>query len=366
MQIKRTELLAALVYVGGALEKKTTIPILSNVSLSSIEGQLIVAASDLDITKRATVKAEGNGINIAVAGKKLIEVIKASSADEITLTQNDLKLTIKAEAKFTMLGVATKDFPQTEYTTLPLITLNAETVETLLLRTLGATTNEESRYALNAINWEFGKKVKATATNGHYLVHAQHKAEAISLTLLIPKKTCQEVLALSRISDVLSIECDDLTKPSLVKFQSDNHEITSRLMNGQFPNYELVIPKEKDLKKVEVPLDLLRPAVKRCLLMADERTHCIALDMADNTLTLNSASSDVGASSESIAIQLPHDPVKISLNGSYFTEALSTMESETLNLQFKDGNTQFLMREEVKLENDTTVSFWQIIMPMRA
>jgi DNA polymerase III subunit beta len=365
----RSALLPLLTFIASAMDKKNTIPILSNVLIRTEGDDVTFAATDLDTTKITKLKEvkPTPPLNACVAGKKLIEIVKALPTDaEIEFSTTNSKLLIRSgTARFQMPTTDIANFPEINYNTKVITSIPAATIEAALNRTISATTKEESRYALHGINIEIAtNSCLMTATNGHRLAHCcfaiEYPEKGKLPAMIVPVKTCESLLTLSKQSETITLSVDDPQNPKIIKFENETGEtIASRLVSGQFPNYEMVMPKSNKIT-CAVSVEALLLAAKRISLMADERSQALRLTFAANQLTLEAQASDIGDASETVECEYKADEIKMGVNSEYLVETLSCLETDEAKIKLKDGNSQFFITEKGE-----TLTTELVIMPMR-
>ncbi len=361
--IGKTSFLKELNMLQGVVEKKSTIPILSNLLLEAINGELWIKGTDLDVSIstrcEAQIKQEGA---ICIQAKKLFEVIRSLPEAEIEIRrgENDQVSLVCERSRFKMPGLTKDNFPEIKNFDGPFTPILPDLVRTFIGRTVFAITNEESRYALNGAKMEFsGTGVRMVATDGHRLSFIEKQADTgnVQLDVLIPKKTLTELSKLSAETDE-SVEVG----------QSDNHLffkvgkrlLVSRTLSGQFPNYELVLPKDNN-NKIALESARLSSAIKRVALMADERSHAIKFDINDGQINITSQSSELGEAGESLAVEYSGPAISSGFNAQYLLDFFSVVQDGEISLEFKDGSSQV----QIRLKDEVECDFRYIIMPMR-
>ncbi len=363
LKISKTAFLKELNLIQGVVEKKSTIPILSNLLLEAKDGELGIKGTDLDVSIStrcvAEIKQEGS---ICLQAKKLFEIVRALPEAEIELKRGDGdQVGIVCErSRFKMLGLARDNFPeihdfQGEYTAVP-----ADVIRTFINRTSFAITNEESRYALNGAKFEVGDNhLRMVATDGHRLSFIEHKFEVgeKKLDVLIPRKTLAELGRLSAETEE-SVEFG-YTENHLF-FRFGKRLLISRTLSGQFPNYDLVLPKENN-NRVAAEAGPLAAAIRRVALMADERSHAIKFDVTEGQANITSQASDVGEAGETMPVEYAGPVINAAFNAQYLLDFFGVVSDGEIMLEFKDGQSQ----AQLRAKNESDYDFRYIIMPMR-
>ena len=364
LTISKPSLLKELNFIQGVVEKKNTIPILSNLLLEVGNNTLGIKGTDLDVSIstvcEAEVKKEGS---ICVQAKKLFEIVRAlpDAAIEIKSGEQEQVNIICERSRFKMLGLPKDNFPELQEFKGQYVSLPAEVFRTFISRTIFAITNEESRYALNGAKFELSKNgVRMVTTDGHRLSFIEKKWQFPSdykVDVIIPKKTLVELGKL----------CSE-TEESIELGQDENHLffkvgkrlLISRLLSGQFPNYELVLPKENK-NQVMIESGRVASAIRRVALMADERSHAIKFDLGNGQINITSQAADVGEAGETLPVDYAGDAITAGFNAQYLNDFFGVFQDGGVVFEFKDSNSQAQIRPETNGDYD----FRYVIMPMR-
>ncbi len=363
LKVGKSAFLKELNLIQGVVEKKSTIPILSNLLLETKDGGLCLKGTDLDVSISTWFEAEvvKSGSN-CIQAKKLFEIVKALPDAEIEIKQGDNdQINIVCErSRFRMPGLAKDNFPEIKEFDGPFVSIPSELLKTFISRTIFAITNEESRYALNGAKFELTEKnVRMVATDGHRLSFIEKQAGFgnAKLDVLIPKKTLGELARLSAETDE-SVEFG--FDENNLFFKVGRRLLTSRTLSGQFPNYELVLPKENN-HRIVIESDRISSAIRRVALMADERSHAIKFDVSDGQINVTSQAAEVGDAGEILPVDYAGPNITVGFNAQYLLEFFSVIQDGEVALEFKDGNSQVQLR----VNNDVDYEFRYIVMPMR-
>lgn len=375
--IEKSDLLKELNLVQGVVEKKNTIPILSNILIESAgKDRVSILGTDLDVSLRtgavATVAEEGA---MVVSARKLFDIVRSLPDAPIHFTQaaNDW-VTIECErSKFKVVGQAREHFPAVPEWAAAQYVLPSDVLRTLINRTIFAITQEESRYTLNGAFFRLlGPDVRMVATDGHRLAYVERSgvqtgtngngdekaaAGGEEVKALIPKKTLSELLRLSADHDDLVEFAKD---ENHLFFRFGGRVLVSRMLSGQFPNYELVMPKDND-RAVQVEGPTFQSAIRRVALMADERSHAIKFVFGGEKLDITSQSSEVGEAKETLQTDYAGPDVSIGFNAQYLTDFLNVAGDGQVSFEFKDGQSQAQLRPGAGDDYD----YRYVIMPMR-
>ena len=366
MQIKisKSGFLKELNFIQGVVEKKNTIPILSSLLLEANGGNLNIKGTDLDVSISTNCDAEviSEG-SVCLQAKKLFEIVKAlpEAEIEIKVGDNDQVSIVCERSRFKMLGQGKSNFPEIPEFKNAAGHLPADLFRTFITRTIFAATNEESRYALNGAKFELSSEgLRMIATDGHRLSFIEKKGkfgDDLNVEAIIPKKTLAELVKLSSESEeTVEFGKDD----NHLFFKFGRRLLVSRMLSGQFPNYEMVLPKENNYSFV-IECQRIASAVRRVALMADERSHAIKFEIGNGQLNITAQASDVGEAGETLPIEYSGDTMTSGFNAQYVTDFFGVISDGDVKFEFKDGNSQ----AQLKSVGDTEYDFRYVIMPMR-
>lgn len=364
-RIGKSTFLKELGFVYGVVERKSTIPILSNLLIEAQGSELKIRGTDLDLSLSTVVDAEVKEAGaVCVQAKKLFEIVRALPESDIEVRCNGQdQLSIVCErSRFRMPWVAKESFPEVQEFRGQPIEIPADMVRTLISRTAFAITNEESRYSLNGAKFELSADtLRMVATDGHRLAFIEKQGSfgmnGGKLDVIIPRKALTELAKL----------CAD-TEETVVFGYDDNHlyfrvgrrHLSSRLLSGQFPNYEMVLPKDNQ-HRLLIESARIASAIRRVALMADERSHLIKFDLGSGQMNITSQAADVGEAGESIPVEYDGAQIAVGFNAQYLNEFFNVVQDGQVAFEFKDGNSQAQIRPQV----DGDYDFRYIIMPMR-
>lgn len=367
--VKKFDLLRELQLAQGVVERKTTIPILSHLLLEAKGEGLRLTATDLELGIKsgcgAKVKKEGSG---TVPARRLFEIVRTLPDAAIKLkTLENHRLELRCErSHFKLLGMARENFPALPEFPHPLVQIPAGLLQTLIAKTAFAISLEESRYTLNgALLLLKPDSVTMVATDGHRLAHieAPYKLNGLKaeVRVLVPKK------AMGELSRLLG-EADGKTKVEFARddshlfFRVGGRLLISRLLTGQFPNYEAVLPRENN-RIVVLDRDLITSAIKRADLVADQRSHAIRFALDKEKVEISATSSEYGEAHEELIPPKAYsgDPIQIGFNATYLLDFLNAAAAGPISFEFKDdqsaGQARPLAEEDLK--------YRYVVMPMR-
>jgi DNA polymerase-3 subunit beta len=368
--VSRAELLRELTAAQSVVERKTTIPILSNFLFEAADDTLTITATDLDQSIRtscpAKVKKPGA---CTIPARKLFDYIKLLPEGDISIKLMDNHwVQIRAGRSNTkMVGMARANFPMVPgFPTTGAFKIAAASLRNMIAKTIFAISNEESRYTLNgALLVLKAESMAMVATDGHRLAHIEKLGETLEgvtgeKKTLIPRKALSELWSLLNTTEVESLEFAD--DEQTLFFRVGGRVLTSRKLTGQFPNYEAVLPRDNN-KFVIVRSEDLMAAIQRVAQFADERSGAIKIRLETNELKLSSSSTDSGESEDSIETPYNYDPLVVGFNSQYLIDFLKAIGTTgEVRLEFKDAQSAGQMRPEDSTED---VKYRYILMPMR-
>jgi len=366
--VSKQNLQKELGFVQGVVEKKNTIPVLSNILIESVgENTIRITGTDLDVTVRCDMDAEEIATpgSICVQARKLFEIARLLPDAPVSFKKEDNDwVTVKCDrARFKMVGVARDAFPEVPSFKSAPTKLQAGIIKTFIDRTIFAITQEESRYTLSGAKFVLDEAgARMVTTDGHRLAYVEKKDIARNgaretIDTLIPRKTLAELTKLTAgFDEEISLGMDE----NHIYFQVGPRLLISRMLYGQFPNYEMVMPKNND-KSVEFNSSLLNHAIRRVALMADERSHAIRFHLEQNELVISSQNAEEGEANETIQTDYAGEITDIGFNAQYLQEFLNVIGDAKIAFEFKDGNSQ----AQLKPSDNGDFEYKYVVMPMR-
>jgi DNA polymerase-3 subunit beta len=372
LTVAKADLQKELQLCQGVVEKRSTIPILSNVLLRATDGRLQIAATDLDVTIlsscAASITTPGG---VTIEAKRLFDVIRSlpDSDVHIAMQENNSILVESGTAKFRLLGLPAEDYP-----TLPTVTaqetytIPLDELKTMVAKVIFAITHEETRFQLNgALLKVQPTKMEMVATDGHRMAlinfpqgTAGGKKKGTDLTILIPRKALYEIQRLEASEDG-SVRFG--TSENHLFFEAGERRLLARMIDVNFPNYMEVISRDND-RHVMVDRERLLSTIKRISLVANERTRAVRFDFAPGKLTVSSTNPELGDARETVPIDYAGNPFFVGLNAAYVTDFLSAIDTPTVSLELKDENSQCIGRPSAANE-DLPYEYLYVVMPMR-
>ena len=367
--IERNELLKALTHVASVVERRNTIPILSNVMISAKGKEVNFTATDLDIEVVETTPADVSQDGATTVSAHMIHDIVRKLSDgaqvELSLGPDEGRMALTSgPAKFTLQVLPPNDFPDLSASDMGhSFEMPAADLKNLIDKTRFAISNEETRYYLNGIYLHAAENdgnalLRAVATDGHRLAQIDMAipkgAEGIP-GVIVPRKAVSEVHKLIEDLDkVVKVELSD-TK---IRFVIGNVVLTSQLIDGTFPDYGRVIPEGND-KVLSVSNTEFAHAVDRVSTLSSDKGRAVKLKMSDGKLTLSVNNPDSGSATEELAAEYSSDELEIGFNARYLLDISSQLESDNVKLLLSDPGSPTMVRD------DKDESALYVLMPMR-
>jgi DNA polymerase-3 subunit beta len=357
----REALLKPLQAVIGVVERRQTMPILSNILLVARDGQLAVTATDLEVelVAQADVDTESGG-EITVSGRKLLDICRAlPDGSEISVAAGAEKLVVRSgRSRFNLATLPAAEFPVVEdIKASQSISVSQETLGRLIEKTHFSMAQQDVRYYLNGMLLETGGgRLRAVATDGHRLALSQAEAEgsAEEQQVIVPRKGVLELQRLMTGEGDVNVELG----ANHVRIQLDGIRFTSKLIDGRFPEYERVIPKESS-NELKADRAALRGALQRTAILSNEKYRGIRLVIRDSGVVLQAHNPEQEEAEEELEVEYSGEDIEIGFNVNYLLDALGAVEGEQISLSVQDSNSSCLIREPGN--NDSTF----VVMPMR-
>ncbi|HZC45187.1 MAG TPA: DNA polymerase III subunit beta [Candidatus Acidoferrum sp.] len=329
LSIDRTSLLSGLGLVQGIVERRTTVPILGHVLIEPDGNSLTLSATDLEVGIRTQVNCSGKEKSLTLNARKLFEIVRETEGEEVALTSLDgdwveLKC---GRAKFKMMGLdprsfpampsqSTKDSGAKKQQLKAELTISAAVLAAMIDKTIFAVSPDEARYNLSGVFVEASVpgSVRMVATDGHRLAMIEREVPGFKMETgaIIPRK------GLSELRKILDIGTEPEVRLSLegqlAYLKRGQTEVSMRLVEGEFPDYRGVIPKQSKYK-ITVKRDLLFAAIKRAAIFSSERYHGVKFALSAGTLTVSSTSPETGEASESLDVDFKSEEFAIGFNG---------------------------------------------------
>ena len=362
--VRKNDLLRELQLFQGIVERKKTIPILANVLIEANGNALRMLATDLEVALRSECQASvGKSGSLTLPAKKLYEIVKALPETEVRIVEDKNGVKVAADRFDSRM----QTLPREDFPTLPDATgkgrasLPRNALKEMVGKTQFAITGEDTRYFLNGAKFVIKPdSLTLVATDGHRLalVEVSHKVGVTQeIGVILPKKTLLELgkLLVEGEGDVFFEGGENH-----LFFDVGGRMLISRMIDGQFPAYERVIPKGND-KNIEFERERLTNAVKRVALLSNERSRAVKLEISKGKAEVTSSSSEFGEAREELPVDYAEASMKISFNAQYVLDFLNVVETDVVMLSLKDEVSQAVMKPVGAQGYDYTY----VIMPMR-
>jgi len=366
--VSKTNLVRELSLSQGVVEKKTTIPILSNVLLEARGDRITLTATDLELGIRcscpAKVKKEGAG---TIPARKLLDYVRLLPDAELTVKflENHWANLTCGRSRTRIAGMSRESFPELPQMPEQIAKLPARLLSSMIQKTSFAISLEESRFTLNgALLILSGEAMTMVATDGHRLAYVESKMEGISparpFRALVPKKAMAEILKLSDEAGSeaqVALAGDD----NHLFFEIGERLLITRKLTGNFPDYERVLPRDHALE-AKLNKEEIRSAIERVSQFADERSRAIRVQFSDGEVRVYSQSVETGESEESVPSEYKGPELEIGFNAQYLLDFLRVIPQEAVAFELKDQKSAGEMRPVSDGAND---KYRYVVMPMR-
>jgi DNA polymerase-3 subunit beta len=355
LTIERAALLKALNHVQSVVERRNTIPILSNVKIEGKGGRVSLNATDMDLDIVESVSAEVSRAGATTApAHTLYEIVRKlpeGSQVELEAAGKEGQLTLRSgRSKFALPVLPVEDFPVLSGGELPFtFTVSGADLKALIDRTRFAISSEETRYYLNGIYLHAAKSdgvavLRAVATDGHRLARVQvplPEGAAGMPGVIVPRKT---VVELRKLLDEGGEEVTISLSETKIKFAFDDAAMTSKLIDGTFPDYERVIPADND-KVLVVDRGHFSAAVDRVSAISTERSRAIKLAVGKGAITLSASSPESGSAVEELEASYESSPIEIGFNSRYLLDIMAQIEGDAARFAMADAASPTVVRE---------------------
>ncbi len=365
LTIEKNSFIKVLQRIQGIVEKRNTMPILSNVLIEAANGRLNVMATDLEVyikdSSAANIPEEGS---VTVNARKLFEIVKEMPEETINLsTGKEDRVTIKSgKARFTIMGLSSKDFPSfPSIEESKLEVFDDALLKELIDKTSFAVSTDETRFNINGFLLEREKnKVRMITTDGHRLAFIEKNSlknppAGAKESVLLPRKGVMEI---RKLLDERDGECRLSVTQKNVLVKKEDTVINMRLLEGEFPDYKKVIPTDND-RRVDADKNQLLSSLKRVSVLSADKIKGVKFSFSKSKLVLSSSSPDIGEATEELDVDYNGEEMEIAFNARYMIDVLEVMEEQTAGIYLKDPLSPGLIRAGGS--NDYTY----IIMPMR-
>ena len=367
-EISRSDIFKCISHLQGIVDKKNTLPILSNILIEAKDNSLTLSSTDMDISIiekiNCNIMEEGSTTINSQIIYDIVRKLNDNSNIEI-ISNNGKLLTLRADgSRFSLACLPKEDFPiidmSNEGTT---IKINSQVLFKLIDKTKFAISNEETRYFLNGLYFTIFNEnnltnVTLVGTDGHRLAKSSFQIDQNIEEIpgvIIPKKTINE---LSKLLSDIDTEIDIVISSNKIIFYINNLIFISKLIDGSFPDYKRVIP--SDNKNIlEINREKLFSAVDRVSTIANEKSPVIKFKLLKDILNLNTINNENSTATEDLKLRYNGDEIEIGFNSKYIMDIINNLEDEVIYLSFKDSSSPIIAQEK----SDSDLVY--VLMPMR-
>jgi len=363
--ISREKLQEGLNAVSASIPTKTTLPVLANILVETTDRGIRLSGTDLDIAVSTEVTADVDDAGaVTIPAKKLGELARELPPAPVKIAAlGEQRITLECgRSKFKLLGL-----PRDEFPTFPIVKFNESwrirsgDLQKLIASTAFAVSNEESRPILNGVLWELRpEQMRMVATNGHRLAKMETPIQASNAPasdLIVPPKGLEQVRRLFPAEEELEVARGD----SHIGFRSPFTSVFTRLIEGPYPNYDQVIPRDND-KFAIADKNALASAIRRMSVMASDQTHRIRLSFNSGMIKFSVTTPDLGEAQDELPVRYTGDPLDIGFNASYLLEILRFIPTEEVKLTFRAPERAATLEPEGWSDPAT---YMCLVMPLR-
>ena len=358
----REDLLRAIQVLQGVAASRNTLPILSNVLIRAANGQIEIAATDLEVSIQivvpGTILDEGT---ITVSAKKLSEIIRELPSEEIKLatTANNRVEIVCGEGVYKIIGLPDDEFPDLPKIQGDFFTIDGEVLRLMIHKTEFSAATDETRYFLNGLYFNFTQEItQVVATDGRRLAIASSDIltpppeEAIGV--IIPLKAVREIT--KTFAD--SVEVKICLLDNQILFADDDATLTSRLVEGEYPNYQQIIPSDNEVH-LTLNVEKLLGALRRVALLSNPKTYSIRLDIQENSAKISAKTPELGEAYETVELEGGSGEIQIAFDARFLMEAVRHIQTDGVLLELKDSLSATILKPV------GTADHLCLIMPMR-
>ncbi len=360
IHLDRDVLLKGLQLVQNIVEPRQTLPILANVLLEAEGETLRITATDLEVGARVGIPARVVTPGaITLSARKILEIVKElpPSPVEIKVQENSWVALRCAGVGYKLVGLPSADFPAVQASdSASWVNIDARELKEMLDETSFAISHDESRYALNGVFFSFQQgEVRLVATDGHRLALARRPLDGgQGWSGIVPRKAVHEIARTLGARESVQVTLSG----SQFALKMPNFLLTSRLIEGQFPNYEQVLPKGHPTQ-MTLPKEAIVAALRRVSVLSEERTKPVKICLSPGSLKFTAYNPELGEAEETVPVDYSGAEVVIGFNSRYLLDALTPIEGDQVVMEVKDGTSPGVLRN---VEGNDYVC---VIMPMR-
>ena len=365
--VRKFDLLQELTLIQGVVERKTTIPILANVLVRAGAGELEILATDLDIglKSKCPIKLTTPG-SVTLPAKRVYEIVRALPDKEIKFKRADGNwVTVTCgTSRFRIAGLPQEDFPVIAEPKAKPIKISPVVLGKLITRTVFAISTEDSKYTLSgALMIIKPASITMVATDGHRLAHIEMADSFEDVTeeirILVPKKAMGELVKM--VSEAgEGEECAFSRDDNHLFFDMGKRLLVARMLTGQFPNFEAVLPRNND-RIFAIDREEIMAAIRRVAILSDERSRTVRISLGKGTLEIAASHSDLGEAHETIEVNYNKEELNVGFNYQYLLDFLTTAEENQISFEFKDSESA----AQLRASSGTDYNYRYVVMPMR-
>lgn len=361
--IDKENILRELQLLQGIVEKRNTMPILANILVNTTESEVELIGTDLEVGLRTHFPAQIDKTgSITISGKKVFEIVRSlAEGQQVVFNEGDghmMEITSGA-SEFKVLCLPKEDYPQIPEPQFEKnIVLPLEKFQEMIDRVYYAITQEQRYYLNGALMLLRDDQMELVSTDGHRLAYTSLSVEGLKIDrevkAIVSKKTLNE---LRKFEDD-SVEFD-LDENNLF-FRVRNRTLISRIIEGKFPNYEAVIPKDNP-STLEISRDKVTDAIRRVSLLSTERSRGIRFNIEPKQIKLYSSNPEIGEARDKVDVEYNGNELEIGFNSQYLLDFLTAIRSDKVKFELKDENSAVLM----KPATDDDIQYLYVLMPMK-
>ena len=362
--ISRDSLIAPLQLVSNAVERRQTLPVLSDILVVLDDQELTLTATDLEVelVAKVAIPESGESGQITVPARKFLDICRSLPPKEIDFVYENQKVTLKCGAnKFTLSTIAAGEFPAIDETVgTHTMQVNQAKLKSLMDRTAFAMAQQDVRYYLNGMLFEINaNQLKSVSTDGHRLALSELSFDAeteAKTEAIIPRKGITE---LQRLLDDSDENLQVILGTNHLRVSTPGYIFTSKLIDGKFPDYDRVLPKNGDKQLVSNREDL-RDAFARAAILCNEKYRGIRMNLSSGNLTITANNPEQEEAVIDLAVDYSGEELEIGFNVSYVLDVLNTLKTEQVQWTLGDSNSSALIEG---VSDDMTSLY--VVMPMR-
>ncbi len=363
--IEQSALVPPLQLVSGAVEKRQTLPVLANLLLKVDKGILSITATDLEIEMSVNIALEGEYLegDITVPARKLVDICRSLSGEKpinVTLEENRLKVQ-SGRNRFSLSTISAQEFPNIEDTLFTTkLEIGSQTLKELIDKTQFAMAQQDVRYYLNGMLFELdGKKLLTVATDGHRLalskIELEEEITADLVQAIVPRKGVMEAAKLLSSSDS---HCKIELNSNHIRISLAEYVFTSKLVDGRFPDYDKVLPKNVQRELVS-NRDSIKDAFSRASILCNEKFRGVRLLLDQDKLTIHANNPEQEEAEIELDVEYSSEAMEIGFNVNYLVDALNVIKTDSVRFNLGDANSSVLIESA---ENSDSL---YVVMPMR-